>query len=96
MATMESPRLNPIAPASEETDASTRRHLHGVRLLLVTILNATMLFLVQIEIFIVTTSLVAITEELGDFDTSSWILASYFLGYVSKYFILVPQPSNYQ
>ncbi|KAK8093899.1 hypothetical protein PG997_000584 [Apiospora hydei] len=56
-------------------------HLHGIRLFLVTILNAVMLFLVQAEIFIVTTSIVAITGELGDFDAASWILASYFLGY---------------
>lgn len=61
-------------------------HLHGLRLWMVTFLNATMLFLVQTEIFIVTTSLVAIAEELGHFDTASWVLASYFLGYVSTYF----------
>lgn len=50
-----------------------------------TFLNATMLILVQTEIFIVTTSLVAITEDQGDFDAASWILESYFLGYVSKH-----------
>lgn len=49
---MEPPRLNSIAPASEVTDASIRRHLYGVRLLLVTIPSATILFLLQIEIFI--------------------------------------------
>lgn len=63
----------------------TINHLHGLRLWMVTLLNATMLFLVQTEIFIVTTSLVAIAEELGDFDTASWVLASYFLGYVGSY-----------
>ncbi|KAK7920463.1 MFS multidrug transporter-like protein [Apiospora marii] len=69
--------------ASNRNTAITSSHLHGLRLVMVTFLNATMLFLVQIEIFIVTTSLVAIAEELGDFDAASWILASYFLGYVS-------------
>lgn len=75
-----------FSPAEDGGAASTQdtnRHLHGVRLVMVTCLNATMLFLVQTEIFIVTTSLVAIAEELGDFDTASWVLASYFLGYVS-------------
>ncbi|KAI0146368.1 putative multidrug resistance protein fnx1 [Xylariaceae sp. FL1272] len=42
-----------------------------------------MIFLVQTEIFIVTTSLVAIAKDLGQFDKTSWVLASYFLGYVS-------------
>lgn len=77
-------------PAEDGTAASihgTSRHLHGPRLVMVTCLNATMLFLVQTEIFIVTTSLVAIAEELGDFDTASWVLASYFLGYVSTCFL---------
>lgn len=63
--------------------ATAISHLHGPRPWMVTSLNATMLFLVQTEIFIVTTSLVAIAEELGNFDMASWVLASYFLGYVS-------------
>lgn len=80
------------SPAEDGRAASihgTSRHLHGPRLVMVTCLNATMLFLVQTEIFIVTTSLVAIAEELGDFDTASWVLASYFLGYVSTCFLHV-------
>ncbi|ETS76594.1 hypothetical protein PFICI_11981 [Pestalotiopsis fici W106-1] len=73
--------LSPTQP-NEKDSIATDSSLHGPRLWIVTILNATMLFLVQTEIFIVTTSLVAIAEELGDFDRASWILASYFLGYV--------------
>ncbi|KAK8039562.1 hypothetical protein PG993_007973 [Apiospora rasikravindrae] len=71
----------------------TSSHLHGLRLFLVTTLNAVMSFLVQVEIFIVTTSLVAITGELGDFDAASWILASYFLGYVS-FVVIVAKMSD--
>ncbi|KAI1842149.1 hypothetical protein JX266_011682 [Neoarthrinium moseri] len=75
---------NPKEEDGRATDVhASTGHLHGLRLWMVTTLNATMLFLVQTEIFIVTTSLVAIAGELGNFDTASWILASYFLGYVS-------------
>ncbi|KAK8134590.1 hypothetical protein PG984_006602, partial [Apiospora sp. TS-2023a] len=72
-----------VEATSNRGTAISSSHLHGLPLFLVTFLNALMLFLVQTEIFIVTTSLVAITEELRDFDAASWILASYFLGYVS-------------
>ncbi|KJZ70793.1 hypothetical protein HIM_09806 [Hirsutella minnesotensis 3608] len=41
-----------------------------------------MLFVVQIEVSIVTTSLVAITKDLGGFDAASWVMSSYLLGYV--------------
>lgn len=74
---------SPTGDGPAASISGTSRHLHGSRLVMVTCLNATMLFLVQTEIFIVTTSLVAIAEELGSFDTASWVLASYFLGYVS-------------
>ncbi|KAI0509536.1 putative efflux pump antibiotic resistance protein [Xylaria bambusicola] len=56
-------------------------YLHGARFWMVSILNGVMLFLVQTEISIVTTSLVAIAEDLGRLDISSWILSSYLLGY---------------
>lgn len=72
-----------MGAARDRSNTIASSHLHGLPLFLVTFLNAAMLFLVQTEIFIVTTSLVAITEELGDFDAASWVLASYFLGYVS-------------
>ncbi|RYP49219.1 hypothetical protein DL768_005036 [Monosporascus sp. mg162] len=57
-------------------------YLQGIRFWMVSFLNGTMLFLVQTEISIVTTSLVAITRDLGGFDTASWVLSSYLLGYV--------------
>lgn len=43
-----------------------------------------MFFLTMIDITIATTSLVAITRDLGGFETASWILTSYQLGYVGK------------
>lgn len=40
------------------------------------------LFLTNLEIPIVTTSLVAITNDFGRFDNVGWIISSYLLGYV--------------
>ena len=42
------------------------------------------LFLVNLEIPIVTTSLVAITNDLHSFDQISWIISAYLLGYVGN------------
>ncbi|KAF3061049.1 putative MFS-type transporter C16A3.17c [Daldinia childiae] len=42
-----------------------------------------MLFLTSIDTTIATTSVVAITRDLGGFEMSSWILTSYQLGYVA-------------
>ncbi|KAI1743096.1 putative efflux pump antibiotic resistance protein [Xylaria scruposa] len=57
-------------------------YLHGARFWMVSILNGIMLFLVQTEISIVTTSLIAIADDLGRLDISNWVLSSYLLGYV--------------
>ena len=43
------------------------------------------LFLTNLEIPIVTTSIVTITDDLGGFDKASWIISSYLLGYVGMY-----------
>lgn len=47
------------------------------------------LFLTNLEIPIVTTSLVAITDSLGGFDQVGWIISSYLLGYVGWFFQLI-------
>lgn len=44
-----------------------------------------MLFLVTVEMTIATTSLVAITDDIGGaLQTASWVITSYELGYVGK------------
>jgi MFS family permease len=43
------------------------------------------LFLTNLEIPIVTTSLVAITNDFGRFDDIGWVISSYLLGYVGVY-----------
>jgi MFS family permease len=42
------------------------------------------LFLTNLEIPIVTTSLVSITDDLGGFNKVGWVISSYLLGYVGK------------
>lgn len=43
------------------------------------------MFLVFLEIPIVITALIAITTELKGFESVSWLVASYLLGYTGKY-----------
>lgn len=43
-----------------------------------------MMFMVTFEIPVVATSIIAITDDLGGADNSSWLLTSYLLGYVGK------------
>ncbi|OTA80297.1 hypothetical protein M434DRAFT_38029 [Hypoxylon sp. CO27-5] len=80
------PETLPTLPNSDGNDANDDDvgiiYLQGFHFWIVSFLNAIMLFLVQTEISIVTTSLISITEDLGGFDTSSWVLSSYLLGYV--------------
>jgi len=40
------------------------------------------LFLTNLEVAIVSPSLVAITEDLGGFNRATWIISAYLLGYV--------------
>ncbi|ROW13544.1 hypothetical protein VPNG_04491 [Cytospora leucostoma] len=58
-------------------------YLHGVRFAIVAVMVGLALFLVTVETTVATTSLVAITADLGGFETASWIMTSYQLGYVA-------------
>lgn len=44
------------------------------------------MFLTNLEVPVVTTALVAITNDLGSFDNAGWVVASYLLGYVGRSF----------
>lgn len=46
---------------------------------------ATMMFLTNLEIPVVTTALVAITDDLQGFNSTGWVVASYLLGYVGLF-----------
>ncbi|KAI0418235.1 putative multidrug resistance protein fnx1 [Xylaria grammica] len=55
--------------------------LRGSAFWLVTAALAVQVFIVNLEIPVVTTSLVAITHDLNGFDKISWVVSSYLLGY---------------
>lgn len=71
---------------NSEVDESqdTGAYLHRLRLWLVMSLISTVYFLTQIEITIVTTSLVSITNDFRGFDKAGWIMSAYLLMLVSK------------
>ncbi|KAH8685445.1 MFS multidrug transporter-like protein [Tricladium varicosporioides] len=62
-------------------------YLRGPRLWIITGALSIMLFLTNLEIPIVTTSLISITNDLNSFSESSWIISAYMLGYVSMLII---------
>lgn len=88
--------------AALESSNDTPTYLKGLKLHLITAAYASRisiqhsfanltsfsisLFLTNLEIPIVTTSLISITNDLNSFDQSSWIISAYMLGYVSKSF----------
>ncbi|OJJ38042.1 hypothetical protein ASPWEDRAFT_734149 [Aspergillus wentii DTO 134E9] len=65
------------SPADEPEGA----YLRGVRLFTVALGIALSLFLTALEVSIVSTSLVTITNDLQGFDHSSWVITSYLLTY---------------
>ncbi|KAI1081561.1 hypothetical protein F5B20DRAFT_579423 [Whalleya microplaca] len=72
-----------ITPTYREESQDSISYLQGSRFWGATAALAVVLFLVSLEATVVTTCLVAITNDLGGFDKVSWVLSSY-LGYVGK------------
>ncbi|KAI1102716.1 putative multidrug resistance protein fnx1 [Jackrogersella minutella] len=75
------------ADLSQQVDAQKIQHeavyLKGARFWFMSMSMAIMMFMTNLEVPVVTTALVAITNDLQGFDISNWILASYLLGYVA-------------
>ena len=44
-----------------------------------------MMFIVNLEVPVVITALVAITDDISGFENIGWVIASYLLGYVGVY-----------
>ncbi|KAI0414698.1 hypothetical protein F5X98DRAFT_377441 [Xylaria grammica] len=65
-----------------DADSSEFDYLRGLRLWSASIAIVVLLFLTAIETPIVTTTLVAITDDMGGLDSASWVASSYLLGYV--------------
>lgn len=90
--TSELEKVGGDAPPSPNTgddyDGDSIIYVHGVRFWLIAAVIAIVLFLASIDTTIATTSLVAITQELGEFESASWIFSSYLLGYVAVIVIL--------
>ncbi|KAF7953324.1 hypothetical protein EAE96_006535 [Botrytis aclada] len=66
-----------------ESDEVRFQYLKGLRLHLVTAAICMTLFLTNLEIPIVTTALISITNDLHHFGQDNWIISAYMLGYVS-------------
>ncbi|ORX94599.1 MFS multidrug transporter-like protein [Clohesyomyces aquaticus] len=73
---------NAQSTSDSHEDESGIVYLTGLRFWLVITSLAISLFLTNLEIPIVTTSLVSITNDLGDFNNVGWVISSYLLGYV--------------
>ncbi|MCJ1358859.1 MAG: hypothetical protein MMC33_008859 [Icmadophila ericetorum] len=70
-----------VKDIKEEVSLETPQYLSGWRLPAVAVAVCFGLFLATLEIFIVSTALVAITDDLHSFGRSSWIVSSYLLTY---------------
>ncbi|KAJ2998822.1 hypothetical protein NUW58_g206 [Xylaria curta] len=57
-------------------------YIHGARFWFICVAIAIIMFLVNLEIPVVITALVAITDDLRGFENAGWVVASYLLGYV--------------
>lgn len=68
--------------SAEERIETVDSYIKGLRLHLITAALCMCLFLTNLEIPIVVTALVGITNDLGGFQQTSWIVAAYLLGYV--------------
>ncbi|KAI1139297.1 putative multidrug resistance protein fnx1 [Hypoxylon sp. FL0543] len=58
-------------------------YIHGPRFWFISAALAIMMFLTNLEVPVVITALVAITDDLSGFENVGWIVASYLLGYVA-------------
>ncbi|CAJ2502464.1 Uu.00g098580.m01.CDS01 [Anthostomella pinea] len=64
-------------------DQNKMVYLQGAQFWSIVISIAIMMFITNLEVPVVTTALVAITDDLGGFDSVGWVVASYLLGYVA-------------
>ncbi|KAA8564176.1 hypothetical protein EYC84_011123 [Monilinia fructicola] len=72
---------------AHDTNESGFLYMKGLRLHLITVAVCMSLFLTNLEIPIVTTSLISITNDLDSFSQVNWIISAYMLGYVSMLII---------
>ncbi|KAJ2971514.1 hypothetical protein NUW58_g9397 [Xylaria curta] len=75
------PALRPDVAATSDEYENRQTYLQGARLHLTTAALSLCLFLTNLEIPIVVTALVDITNQLGGFSESNWVVSAYLLGY---------------
>ncbi|KAG9201297.1 hypothetical protein G6514_005845 [Epicoccum nigrum] len=78
--------LGPMSSSKGDTEDTDRPEIHyltGIRFYLIVAAIAISLFLTNLEIPVVTTALISITNDLGGLDHSAWVVSAYLLGYVS-------------
>jgi hypothetical protein len=61
------------------------QHLNGWRLHVATLSLLILVFLVQMESSIASTSILSITDQFGGFEKSSWVFMAYMLTYCGKF-----------
>ncbi|KAI1267056.1 MFS multidrug transporter-like protein [Xylariaceae sp. FL1019] len=71
-----------VLGATSAEHESKQSYILGSRLYIITIAISICMFIVNLEIPIVTTALVSIGDGLGGFDKTSWVISAYLLGYV--------------
>ncbi|KAI0835899.1 putative multidrug resistance protein fnx1 [Hypoxylon sp. FL0890] len=73
--------------ANKQSDISdgedSINYIHGPRFWFICAAIAIMMFLTNLEVPVVITALVAITDDLSGFENVGWVVASYLLGYVA-------------
>ncbi|OTA83132.1 hypothetical protein M434DRAFT_36824 [Hypoxylon sp. CO27-5] len=73
------PKEQPDIPKGEQDII----YIHGPRFWFISAALAIMMFLTNLEVPVVITALVAITNDLSGFENVGWVVASYLLGYVA-------------
>ncbi|KAF2706214.1 MFS multidrug transporter-like protein [Pleomassaria siparia CBS 279.74] len=74
---------NASTNASLDSGAKEIQYLKGLRFHFIVAAIALSLFLTNLEIPVVTTALISITNDLGGLERSAWVVSSYLVGYVS-------------
>ncbi|KAI0868252.1 putative multidrug resistance protein fnx1 [Hypoxylon argillaceum] len=81
LASEQSPSIKPKSEFSREEDDTV--YIHGIRFWFICVALAIIMFLVNFEVPVVITALVAITNDLHGFENVGWVVSSYLLGYVA-------------
>ncbi|RYC59484.1 hypothetical protein CHU98_g6719 [Xylaria longipes] len=76
--------IDKTRPQSEQLSDSQNDivYIHGAKFWSICVAIAIMMFLVNLEVPVVITALVAITNDLQGFEDVGWVVSSYLLGYV--------------